>query len=112
MNKKIKFCFMGTLVITGVIFFLLGMGSSPDRGKADEASPVSTIVIKDEGGFATQLQRLQMRSLPLSYILMLRGPSPRGYRSLLLVMILFSGISLVLPRKPNGKFRYRPLAAV
>jgi serine protease Do len=55
MSKKIKFCFMGVLVITGVIFFLLGMGSSPDRGKADEASPVSTIVIKDEGGFANAI---------------------------------------------------------
>ena len=55
MSKKIKFCFMVALVITGVIFFLLGMGSSPDRGKADEASPVSTIVIKDEGGFANAI---------------------------------------------------------
>jgi serine protease Do len=52
MSRKTKFYFISALIATGVLFFFLGMGSSPEKGKAEEASPVTTIVIKDEGGFS------------------------------------------------------------
>jgi serine protease Do len=55
MKKSRNLYFALAIIITGVIFFLLGMGSNPDRGKAEEATPVPNIIIKDEGGFANAI---------------------------------------------------------
>ncbi|UCB47336.1 MAG: Do family serine endopeptidase [Spirochaetota bacterium] len=40
-----------TLVVTGIFFSLIGMVLLPETGQADEPSPVTTVVIEDEGGF-------------------------------------------------------------
>jgi len=58
MNKKQKLYIALALAATGVVFFLLGMGSNPERGNAEEAAPVSTIVIKDEGGFLNMISEV------------------------------------------------------
>jgi serine protease Do len=50
--KKRERLYLGiALATTAVVFFLLGMGSSPDRGGAEGPSPTATVVVKDEGGF-------------------------------------------------------------
>jgi serine protease Do len=56
--KKRSYYLFGALVITAVLFFLIGMGSHPGKGKADEATPVQTIVIKDEVGFSTAISEV------------------------------------------------------
>lgn len=58
MKKRSSIYFVLAIIITAVFFFLLGMGSSPDRGKSEEAAPVSTIIIKDEGGFTTAISEV------------------------------------------------------
>jgi len=55
MSVNRKFYFIVALISTGVLFFILGMGSSPEKGKAEEATPVTTIVIRDEGGFSNAI---------------------------------------------------------
>lgn len=62
-NKRSQY-FVMSVIITGVVFFLLGMGSSPGREKADEAAPVSTIVIKDEGGFSSAIREVASALTP------------------------------------------------
>ena len=66
MKKKRKrtLYFVGALVLTGVLFFFLGMGSHPERGSAEQATPVSTIVIKDEGGFKDAISRVAEALMP------------------------------------------------
>ncbi len=64
MKRKTTFYFIAALVITGVVFFFLGMGSHPERGAAEEATPVSTVVIKDEGGFANAISRVANALMP------------------------------------------------
>lgn len=64
MKNKRSLYFVMAVIITGVVFFLLGMGSSPGRGKADEAAPVSTIVIKDEGGFSSAIREVASTLTP------------------------------------------------
>jgi hypothetical protein len=56
--KKRNYYLFGSLVIVAVLFFILGMGSNPGRGKADNATPVQTIVIKDEAGFSTAISEV------------------------------------------------------
>ncbi|UCB46951.1 MAG: Do family serine endopeptidase [Spirochaetota bacterium] len=56
--RKRKYYLFGALVVTAVLFFLLGMGSNPGKGKADVATPVQTIVIKDEIGFSTAISEV------------------------------------------------------
>ncbi len=63
-KKRRSLYFIMGIIITGVVFFLLGMGSSPDRGKADEAAPVSTIIIKDEGGFSSAIREVAAALTP------------------------------------------------
>lgn len=63
--RKIKnVYFIITIVVTGTIFFLLGMGSHPERGKAEEPVPVKTIVIKDEGGFTNSIRTVANLLMP------------------------------------------------
>jgi len=64
MKRKTKLYFIGALVVTGVLFFLLGMGSGPGKGKAEEAVPVTTIVIKDEGGFSNTIAEVAKALTP------------------------------------------------
>lgn len=64
MKKRTTLYFIGALVLTGVLFFFLGMGSHPERGSAEEATPTSTIVIKDEGGFANAISRVAEALMP------------------------------------------------
>jgi serine protease Do len=56
--RKRSYYLFGALVMTAVLFFLIGMGSHPGKGKADEATPVQTIVIKDEVGFSTAISEV------------------------------------------------------
>jgi serine protease Do len=62
--RKRSFYFIAAVVITGVLFFLLGMGSHPDRGRAEEASPVQQIVIKDEMGFSSAIREVANALVP------------------------------------------------
>jgi len=58
MKNKKSFYFIIAIILTGVFFFFLGMGSHPERGKAEEAAPIQPIIIKDEGGFATAIREV------------------------------------------------------
>jgi len=62
--KKTRVYFIVAVIATGVLFFLLGMGSSPDRGKAEEAIAVRQIVIQDEYGFSTAIREVSKALLP------------------------------------------------
>lgn len=64
MNNKRNLYFIFALIITGVVFFLLGMGSNPKKGEAEEATPVTTIVISDEGGFSTAISSVSNALMP------------------------------------------------
>ncbi len=64
MRKKRSLYFAVAIVITGIVFFILGMGSSPERGKADEAAPATTIIIKDEGGFSNAIKEVSEALAP------------------------------------------------
>lgn len=55
MKIKKKLYFIIAIIVTGVIFFFLGMGSNPGKGKAEEGTPAQTIIIKDETGFANAI---------------------------------------------------------
>jgi serine protease Do len=61
--KRKRVYFIAAVIATGVLFFLLGMGSSPDRGKAQEAVAVQQIVISDESGFSTAIREVS-KALP------------------------------------------------
>jgi serine protease Do len=63
--KKRERLYLGVaLAATAVVFFLFGMGSSPERGKAEEPSPTATIVIKDEGGFMNLISEVSSAITP------------------------------------------------
>jgi serine protease Do len=62
--KRKRVYFIAAVIATGVLFFLLGMGSSPDRGKAQEAVAVQQIVISDESGFSTAIREVSKALLP------------------------------------------------
>jgi serine protease Do len=64
MKKKKGMYFVIVIVVTGTLFFMLGMGSSPERGKADEATPATTIIIKDEGGFSNAIKEVAAALTP------------------------------------------------
>lgn len=64
MKRRKSFVFIGCLVVTGVFFFLLGMSSHPDRGKAEEATPAATLVIKDETGFMNVISEVAEALMP------------------------------------------------
>jgi len=63
MRKKSLY-FIIAIIITGVFFFFLGMGSHPERGEAEEATPITAIIIKDEGGFATAIREVARALTP------------------------------------------------
>ncbi len=62
--KRKRVYFIAAVIATGVLFFLLGMGSHPDRGKAQEAVAVQQIVISDESGFSTAIREVSKALLP------------------------------------------------
>jgi serine protease Do len=62
--RRNGFYYIAAIVATGVLFFLLGMGSHPDRGRAQEAAPVQQIVIKDESGFSTAISNVASSLVP------------------------------------------------
>jgi serine protease Do len=62
--KRKRVYFIAAVIATGVLFFLLGMGSSPDRGRAQEAVAVQQIVISDESGFSTAIREVSKALLP------------------------------------------------
>jgi len=64
MKAEKSIYFVTALILTGVLFFFLGAGSSPDRGKADEATPVQTIVIDDQSGFTTAISEVAEALIP------------------------------------------------
>ncbi len=64
MKKKRNLYFFTAFIVTGVLFFFLGSGSNPGRGKAEEGTPVQTIVIKDEGGFADAISLVANALIP------------------------------------------------
>jgi serine protease Do len=65
MMRKIKNIYFIVAIVGAVaIFFLLGMGSQPERGKAEEPAPVTTIVIKDEGGFTNTISTVANVLMP------------------------------------------------
>jgi len=64
MKKKRNLYFFIALIVTGVLFFFLGAGSNPGRGKAEEGTPVQTIVIKDEGGFGEAISQVANALIP------------------------------------------------
>ena len=67
MKRKQGMYFAVVIVITGILFFMLGMGSSPERGKADEATPATTIVIKDEGGFSVAIKEVSLNQTLIEF---------------------------------------------
>ncbi len=62
--KRKRVYFIAAVIATGVLFFLLGMGSSPDRGRAEEAVAVQQIVINDESGFSAAIREVSKVLLP------------------------------------------------
>ncbi len=64
MKRGGKFTILSGFFAVAILFFLLGMGSSSKNGKAEEASPATTIVIKDEGGFSTAISEVASAMMP------------------------------------------------
>jgi serine protease Do len=64
MKKRERLYFGIAVATTAVVFFLLGMGSSPDRGGAEEPSPTATVVVKDEGGFTNLISEVASAVTP------------------------------------------------
>jgi serine protease Do len=55
MGQKKKLYFVATLIMAGLLLFLLGTLITPERGEAEEATPVQTIVIEDQSGFTSAI---------------------------------------------------------
>ena len=55
MLKRKNLYFFVTVLVTGVMFFVLGMGAQPNRGRAQDSAQVETIVIRDETGFSQSI---------------------------------------------------------
>ena len=87
--------FIVSLVLTGIIFFIIGMGSHPERGGAEQATPVQQIVIKDEGGFADAISRVANALMPAVVHIDVTGLWFNRFLHFRLVKILFLDISLV-----------------
>jgi len=64
MKKKKSIYFFTAIIVTGILFFFLGMGSSPDRGKAEEGAPVNTVIIRDAGGFSNAISEVANALMP------------------------------------------------
>jgi len=64
MGRKKKLYFITTLVTAGILLFFLGMVVTPERGKAEEATPVRTIVIEDQSGFTSAISEVANLLMP------------------------------------------------
>lgn len=64
MKKGGKVYILSGFLAVAIFFFLLGMGSNSEKGKAEEAAPTATIVIKDEGGFSTAISEVANAMMP------------------------------------------------
>jgi serine protease Do len=73
MKRRRSLYFAAAIVMTGVLFFFLGAGSSPDRGKAEEATPVQTIVIDDQVGFSNAIAEVSEALIPTVVYLSVTG---------------------------------------
>ncbi|MFW6139668.1 MAG: DegQ family serine endoprotease, partial [Spirochaetota bacterium] len=47
-----------------VLFFVLGMCSSPDRGQSQEVAPVERVVIEDQSGFSNAISKVTESLMP------------------------------------------------
>jgi serine protease Do len=64
MTKRRNLYFFATVMVTGVLFFVLGMGAQPNRGGAQDSAPVETIVIRDETGFSQSISTVANILMP------------------------------------------------
>ena len=64
MRQRRRLYFITTLIIAGVLLFFLGMVFTPERGKAEEATPVQTIVINDQSGFTSAIAEVANALMP------------------------------------------------
>lgn len=64
MGQRRRLYFITTLIIAGVLMFFLGMVLTPERGKAEEATPVQTIVINDQSGFTSAIAEVANALMP------------------------------------------------
>ena len=64
MGRKKKFYYITTFVTAGILLFFLGMVVTPERGKAEEATPVRTIVIEDQSGFTSAISEVANILMP------------------------------------------------
>ena len=64
MRQRRRLYFITTLIIAGVLMFFLGMVFTPERGKAEEATPVQTIVINDQSGFTSAIAEVANALMP------------------------------------------------
>jgi serine protease Do len=64
MKTRRNIYFVTALVMTGVLFFFIGAGSNPGRGKAEEATPVQTIILQDQSGFADAIAEVADALIP------------------------------------------------
>jgi serine protease Do len=64
MGQRRRLYFITTFIIAGVLMFFLGMGLIPERGKAEEATPVQTIVINDQSGFTSAIADVANALMP------------------------------------------------
>lgn len=64
MRQRKRLYFITTLIIAAVLMFFLGMVLIPERGKAEEATPVQTIVINDQSGFTSAIAEVASALMP------------------------------------------------
>jgi serine protease Do len=64
MKTRKNVFFITALVMTGILFFFLGAGSNPERGKAEEATPVQTIILQDRSGFTDAIAEVSEALIP------------------------------------------------
>ena len=64
MGQKRRLYFITTLIAAGILMFFLGMIVMPERGKAEEATSVQTIVIEDQSGFSSAIAEVANALMP------------------------------------------------
>ena len=64
MGQKRRLYFITTIIAAGILMFFLGMVVTPERGKAEEATPVQTIVIEDQSGFSSAIAEVANALMP------------------------------------------------
>jgi serine protease Do len=64
MQQRSRFYLFSALIVTVFLIFFITMGSSPERSKAEDATPVQTIVIEDQSGFTTAIAEVSNTLIP------------------------------------------------